>query len=52
MKKNALLYNTASDILGNSYGAQTVDIVPSVPTASYDALSDVAGVGFWSPYGP
>ena len=52
VKKNAILYNTAQDILGNSYGPQLVDTVPSVPSASYDALSDVAGVGFWSPYGP
>jgi prepilin-type N-terminal cleavage/methylation domain-containing protein len=52
VKKNAILYNTARDILGNDYGAQVVDIVPAVPSASYDALSDVAGVGFWSPYGP
>ena len=52
VKKNAILYNTARDILGNDYGAQTVDIVPAVPSASYDALSDVAGAGFWSPYGP
>jgi prepilin-type N-terminal cleavage/methylation domain-containing protein len=52
VKKNAILYNTARDILGNDYGAQVVDIVPAVPSLSYDALSDVAGVGFWSPYGP
>ena len=52
LKKNAILYNTAADILGNAYGAQTVDILPQVPSASYDALSDVAGAGFWSPYGP
>jgi prepilin-type N-terminal cleavage/methylation domain-containing protein len=52
VKKNAILYNTAKDILGNDYGDQTVDVVPAVPSASYDALSDVAGVGFWSPYGP
>ena len=52
VKKNAVLYNTAADILGNSYGDQTVDLLPQVPSASYDALSDVAGSGFWSPYGP
>jgi prepilin-type N-terminal cleavage/methylation domain-containing protein len=52
LKKNAILYNTAMDILGNSYGPQVVDILPQVPSASYDALSDVAGAGFWSPYGP
>ena len=52
VKKNALLANTAADVLGNSYGDQTVDQVPQVTSASYDALSDVAGSGFWSPYGP
>jgi prepilin-type N-terminal cleavage/methylation domain-containing protein len=52
VKKNSLLSNTAKDILGNDYGAQTVDQVPQVPTASYNTLSDVAGTGFWSPYGP
>lgn len=52
VKKNAILYNTAQDILGNDYGPQTVDTVPQVPQASLDTLSDVAGTGFWSPYGP
>jgi prepilin-type N-terminal cleavage/methylation domain-containing protein len=52
VKKNAILSNTAKDILGNDYGDQVVDTVPQVVTASYDALSDVAGSGFWSPYGP
>jgi prepilin-type N-terminal cleavage/methylation domain-containing protein len=52
IKKNAVLANTAKDILGNDYGDQTVDQTPQVVSASYDALSDVAGEGFWSPYGP
>jgi prepilin-type N-terminal cleavage/methylation domain-containing protein len=52
VKKNAVLANTAKDILGNDYGDQTVDKTPQVVSASYDALSDVAGQGFWSPYGP
>jgi prepilin-type N-terminal cleavage/methylation domain-containing protein len=52
VKKNAVLYNTAQDILGNDYGPQTVDTVPQVPTASLNTLSDVANTGFWSPYGP
>jgi prepilin-type N-terminal cleavage/methylation domain-containing protein len=51
-KKNAILYNTAADVLGHSYGDQVVDTIPQVPSTSYDALSDVAGTGFWSPYGP
>ena len=52
IKKNAILYNTGMSILGTSYGDQTVDSVPQIPTSDYDALSDVAGTGFWSPYGP
>jgi prepilin-type N-terminal cleavage/methylation domain-containing protein len=52
VKKNALLYNNASSILGTAYGAQTVDTIPQVPGADYAILSDVAGTGFWSPYGP
>jgi prepilin-type N-terminal cleavage/methylation domain-containing protein len=52
LKKGSVLYNTGNNILGHAYGAQTVDVLPQVPSASYDALSDVAGKGFWSPYGP
>ena len=52
LKKGSVLYNTGRDILGNSYGSQVVDTLPAVPPASYTALSDVAGIGFWSPYGP
>jgi len=52
LKKGSVLYNTGRDILGNSYGQQTVDTIPQVPTASFNTLSDVANTGFWSPYGP
>ena len=52
VKKNSILYNTGADLFGHSYGAQTVDTIPQVPSADYAALSDVAGTGFWSPYGP
>ena len=52
VKKNSILYNTGADLFGNSYGVQTVDTIPQVPSADYTALSDVAGTGFWSPYGP
>jgi prepilin-type N-terminal cleavage/methylation domain-containing protein len=52
VKKNSILYNTGADLFGNSYGNQTVDTIPQVPSADYTALSDVAGTGFWSPYGP
>ena len=52
VKKGSALYNTGMSILGSSYGVQTVDTIPRVPTADLSALSDVAGTGFWSPYGP
>jgi prepilin-type N-terminal cleavage/methylation domain-containing protein len=52
IKKNANLYNTGKDLFGNDYGQQTVDTIPQVPQAALDVLSDVAGTGFWSPYGP
>lgn len=52
LKRGSALYNTASSLLGSSYGAQVVDTIPRVPTADLNVLSDVAGTGFWSPYGP
>ncbi|HYJ06331.1 MAG TPA: prepilin-type N-terminal cleavage/methylation domain-containing protein [Chthoniobacterales bacterium] len=50
LKAGTNLYLTGRDILGNSYGIQAVDSIPKVPTASYDALSDVTDATFWSPY--
>lgn len=50
LKKGTNLYLTGLDILGNSYGPQTVDTIPSVPAASKTALSDVTDATFWSPY--
>jgi len=52
VKKGSLLYNSGNSLLGSSYGAQSVDTIPQVPSADYATLSDVAGAGFWSPYGP
>ena len=52
IKKGSVLYNTGQSLLGSSYGSQTVDTLPQVPPSDYAALSDVAGPGFWSPYGP
>jgi prepilin-type N-terminal cleavage/methylation domain-containing protein len=52
LKKGTSLYNTGKSLLGSAYNNQTVDQIPQVPTADYNVLSDVAGVGFWSPYGP
>ncbi len=52
LKKGSQLYNSGNSLLGGVYGAQVVDTIPTVPQADYNTLSDVAGVGFWSPYGP
>jgi prepilin-type N-terminal cleavage/methylation domain-containing protein len=50
LKVGTNLYLTATDVLGNTFGQQTVDSIPKVPSNSYDALSDVADAAFWSPY--
>ena len=52
VKQGSLLYNSGNSLLGSPYGTQVVDILPTVPPNDYATLSDVAGVGFWSPYGP
>ena len=51
IKTGTRLYTSANkDILGNSFGTFTVDTPPKVPTATFNALSDVAPASFWSPY--
>lgn len=50
LKPGTNLYVTGSDILGASYGTQSVDFLPHVPSTSKDALSDIADAAFWSPY--
>jgi len=52
VKKGSPLYNTGNSIFGTPYGSQTVDQLPQVSSVDYNVLSDVAGTGFWSPYGP
>ena len=52
LKKGTQLYNSGKSLLGSAYGAQSVDTIPQVVTSDYNVLSDVAGPGFWSPYGP
>jgi type II secretory pathway pseudopilin PulG len=51
LKKGSALYNTAQDLFGQSYGQQTVDSLPNVPLNTWNALSDVAGTAYFSPYG-
>ena len=50
LKSGTVLYNTGLDILGGTYGPQTVDRLPGVSNASFQSLSDVAPTSFWSPY--
>src|ERR1700726_592679 len=38
LKKGTALYNTGQNLLGHTYGAQTVDTIPKVPQPSYNAL--------------
>ena len=50
LKAGTNLYVTGKDILGNSYTGVSVDALPRVPTATFNALSDVTDSTFWSPY--
>jgi type II secretory pathway pseudopilin PulG len=50
LKKGSNLYVTGKDILSHDYGAQLVDDIPAVPSATKTALSDVTDNTFWSPY--
>ena len=52
LKKNTSLWKSGQDLFGNTYGNQSVDALPKVPTSTYNSLSDVADASFWSPYGP
>jgi prepilin-type N-terminal cleavage/methylation domain-containing protein len=52
LKKDTKLYSSGQDVFGDDYGQQTVDSIPQVPQSALNTLSDVAGTGFWSPYGP
>jgi prepilin-type N-terminal cleavage/methylation domain-containing protein len=50
LKRGSALYNTGNDLFNNSYGGQTVDELPKVPSGTWNTLSDVAGTEFFSPY--
>jgi type II secretory pathway pseudopilin PulG len=50
LKAGTTLYNTGTDLFGDSYGPFTVDSVVGVPLPAFNALSDVAPISFWSPY--
>src|SRR3954467_13490469 len=38
LKKGSVLYNTGADLFGATYGPQTVDSLPKVPTSTKSAL--------------
>jgi prepilin-type N-terminal cleavage/methylation domain-containing protein len=50
LKKGTNLFVSGNDILGNSYGDQTVDSLPKVNNSTKTSLSDVTDTAFWSPY--
>ena len=51
VKTGTRLYTSGgTDIMGNAFTLPTVDSTPKVPTATFNALSDVAPTDFWSPY--
>jgi prepilin-type N-terminal cleavage/methylation domain-containing protein len=53
VKKGSVLYNSAGlDILGSSYSGYSVDSIPKLRAATYNKLSDVAPLSFWSPFYP
>src|SRR6188768_2591917 len=49
LKQGTALYNTGGHPTYGSYGAQTVDMIPVVPTNAFNDLSDVAPASFWAP---
>ena len=51
LKTDTVLYSTGTDLFGNVYGPDfPVDFMPQVADATFNALSDVAPIAFWSPY--
>src|SRR6478609_9271229 len=45
LKVGSTLYNsTGTDLLSNSFGTFSVDTIPKVPDATFNALSDVAPI--------
>src|SRR6187402_801479 len=51
LKKGSVLYNSNNiDLLGATYVGYSVDSIPKIRVATYNKLSDVAPLSFWSPY--
>jgi prepilin-type N-terminal cleavage/methylation domain-containing protein len=51
LKAGTSLALTGKDILGADYQTVKVDSMPRCPNSSWNSLSDVAPLEFWSPYG-
>ena len=53
LKNGSVIYNSGGmDLLGSTYVGFSVDTVPKLRSTSYQKLSDVAPLNFWSPYYP
>jgi prepilin-type N-terminal cleavage/methylation domain-containing protein len=52
LKVGSALYNSGTSVIGGSYsgGTYKVDEIPSTPSGTSAALSDVAPAEFWSPF--
>lgn len=56
LKKGSVLYNSnGADLFGGVYGNNgtfSVDSIPKLRSTTYQKLSDVAPLDFWSPFYP
>lgn len=53
VKRDTPLYTSLPlDILGNSFVVSDLQTPPKISKTTYDSLSDVAPLEFWSPYYP
>ena len=56
VKKGSILYNSGgTDLLGTAFGYAgtfSVDAIPKLSSTTFNKLSDVAPVDFWSPFYP
>ena len=50
IKDDTRLSDSGQDIFGADYNDQEVDLLPTVPAQTWDALSDVVDAAFWSPF--
>lgn len=51
MKTGTVLYSGSGyDMFGNNYGPFTVDSIPKISDSTYEVLSDVTDLSFWSPF--